>query len=93
MKTKHPMQPLVVRDGVLRFKPNMVLRDLVARGVVSLNSINIDQYPPEDLEQFWQLLGYSVSSYGSLDFVRKKTRDKADRKASELLATQKKGSR
>ena len=66
---KNPMQP-VVRDahGVVRFKENSIVRFLLDSGPVDLNwlaAIGM-QFTQEDWQQFYQLIGYSVSGYGDL---------------------------
>lgn len=82
------MQPIYLDDhGTPRFKANAIVRRLLDEKIISLNLIAewLDSVPIEDAEQFWQLLGYSTSGYGSLSFVRKKTIQEADTKADELL--------
>lgn len=81
-KAHHPMQPLEVdNEGVIRFKRNAIIDRLFNERIISLNTIAMWDVPTEDREQFWQLLGYSVSGYGDLSFVRKKTIQEADEKA------------
>ena len=70
MKTKHPTQPLVRKDGVLRFKENAIvsylsnyLRDT---GKCSMNDLGLMPFVREDRRQFAQLLGYSLAGYGEL---------------------------
>jgi hypothetical protein len=41
---------------------------------------------PDDVAQFFQLLGYSVAGYGDLDFIPKATVTEADDKAEAILA-------
>jgi hypothetical protein len=60
---RHPIQPLE-RDaqGVIRFKSNAIVRHLLdnyARG--TLNELARVEFPQEDWEQFYQLIGYSHS--------------------------------
>lgn len=89
----HPMQPIVVaQDKVIRFKANKVVRwlvDLMSEGHVkadgrpfNLNNIathvQLAGWDPEEAEQFWQLMGYSVSGYGELSFIRRKVVHRAD---------------
>lgn len=70
MTTKHPIQPIVTDDeGILRFKKNHIVRDLLDftsnRGF-DLNEIARRNYSREDRQQLAQLIGYSLSGYGSL---------------------------
>jgi len=83
-----PMQPIYLDErGTPRFKDNAIVRRLLDEKVISLNDIAmwLDDVPVEDAEQFWQLLGYSISGYGDLSFVRPETIAKADAKADTLL--------
>jgi hypothetical protein len=104
MKVTHAMQPIYLDPrGVIRFKANAIIRKFFCRDdeqmsrMISLNDIHVEDFPIEDVEQFWQLLGYSVSGYGDLSFVRKKTVALADRKAEALMkrgrSKKKKGAR
>jgi hypothetical protein len=69
----HPTQPVALdADGVLRFKQNTIVRDLLdvasAHGL-DLNEIARRQYCDEDRVQLAQLIGYSVSGFGELSYV------------------------
>ena len=86
---EHPMQPLVMEDGIVRFKRNAIIDRLVFREqTISLNKIaqwiSSGAVSAEDAEQFWQLLGYSVSAYGTMSFVRPETVAKADKLEKDL---------
>ncbi len=65
-----PIQP-IVRDpaGVVRFRENRIVRDLLEEAPYDLNEIAVRQYSPEDRMQFAQLIGYSISGYADLQFV------------------------
>jgi len=87
---QHPMQPIYfAKDDVIRFKSNAIVRRLIDEKIISLNDIvpwvMTGEVPVEDAEQFWQLLGYSVSGYGDLSFVRPEIISAADGKADEIL--------
>jgi hypothetical protein len=73
---KHPMQPMQPmekdKDGVMRFKQNAIVRRLLDFGQehgLGLNELACENFPPEDRMQLAQLLGYSLSGYGELDYV------------------------
>lgn len=70
--SNNPMQP-VVRDahGVVRFQQNSIVRFLLKHGPIDLNWLAAihAQFSQEDWQQFYQLIGYSVSSYGDLPGV------------------------
>lgn len=70
----HPIQPLMTDTlGVVRFKPNGIVDALLdfAKGYgYDLNAIVADpDFSREDLVQFYQLIGYSLSGYGDLNAV------------------------
>ena len=66
----HPTQPLVVSDNRVRFKANKIVRYLLDHGGINLNQIyNLlaeEEFSQEDIDQFYQLIGYSVDGYDSL---------------------------
>lgn len=71
MKTQsHPIQPLAKdASGVLRFKENKIvsdLLDLASKHGLSLNDIAVREYSNEDRQQLAQLIGYSLSGYSEL---------------------------
>lgn len=61
---KHPMQNIVMVDGVARFTEN----EIVA-GQFDMNQIARMNFDDEDRAQFAQLIGYSVSGYGDLSYA------------------------
>lgn len=79
------MQPIVLVDGIPRFKGNAIVKRLFDERIIDLNAIAGWDVPVEDAEQFWQLLGYSTSGYGDLSFIRPETVERADELAEELL--------
>lgn len=71
---EHPMQPLQEdAHGVLRFRENKLVRALLDHGQRTGFGPNelarLDGIPPEDRMQLAQLIGYSLSGYGSLGYV------------------------
>lgn len=70
------MQPVVVaKDGVIRFKENVLVRALLDHGRntgLGLNELSTtlftDEYP-DDWMHFAQLIGYSIGGYGELSYV------------------------
>lgn len=85
--TKHPIQPIVTDDkGVLRFKENRIVRDLLdfaADRGFGLNQISRRDYSREDRQQLAQLIGYSLHGYGGLrDYV-----DDDAYEAAQLMAS------
>ena len=56
-------------DGVVRFRPNTVVRHLLDKGSIRLSDLAMVDFPQEDLEQFAQLIGYSLAGYHELSYV------------------------
>jgi hypothetical protein len=75
---RHPLQPLIKDDrGVIRFKANAIVRFLLDNGPHNLNHLAVMNFSAEDHEQFAQLIGYSLSGFGDLDYVRNETYEAA----------------
>lgn len=84
-RKEQPMQPIEVDpDGILRFKANKIVRFLLDAGPFDMNAIARMEFSKRDREQFAQLIGYSVSGFGDLSYVRRKTVNKADKLAAKL---------
>ena len=89
---RQPMQPIGWSDGVIRFKPNpivaLLLEDATERGRLSIASIRVwvaeGRASADDMVQFVQLLGYSVSAMGDLDYVPHHTLVEIDREADKV---------
>lgn len=78
---KLPMQPLVIDTrGRLRFKENLIVRKLLdyatERGY-GLNEIAREEFDAEEQMQLAQLIGYSLSGYGTLSYVTDESYDRA----------------
>lgn len=75
------MQPLVIDGhGTLRFKENPIVRRLLdyatERGY-GLNEIAMEQFDADDQMQLAQLIGYSLSGYGTLSYVTDESYERA----------------
>lgn len=66
---KRPVQPIVEDHGLLRFEPNLIVRFLLETSKNDLNALRLMNFPQEDWDQFYQLIGYSLSGYGGLTFI------------------------
>lgn len=70
---KLPMQPLVIdAHGTLRFKENLIVRKLLDYATehgYGLNEMAREEFDAEDQMQLAQLIGYSLSGYGTLSYV------------------------
>jgi len=79
------MQPIVQdKHGVIRFKRNALVDALYEHGVktgLGLNELHCMDFTVEDRQQFAQLIGYSISGYGSLSYVTDEAYEAAERAA------------
>lgn len=67
---KHPVQYLYIDEsGVVRFKENKIVQFLLDAGPFDMNQLALMNFEDEDREHFAQLIGYSVSGFGDLDYV------------------------
>lgn len=83
---RHPVQPVEWDEhGVIRFKENAIVRYLLDNGGIDLCMISCLGFSKEDQEQFAQLIGYSVSGAGDLEYVSKRCLRIADNRAEELI--------
>ena len=88
MKPKHPIQPLELDDrGVLRFKANQIVRDLLVHCSESGFEIATRDYTREDREQLAQLIGYSHSGAHDLGYMSEEVLV-ASRRAMETGTTE-----
>lgn len=67
---KHVNQNIVKDEhGTLRFQENKIVSFLLERGGFDLNDLACMDFSKEDRIQFAQLIGYSVSGWGTLSYV------------------------
>jgi hypothetical protein len=65
-----PIQPIITdKDGRPRFKKNTLVDYLLEKGGINLNDLCDVSCPPDERQQFAQLIGYSLSGYGELSYV------------------------
>lgn len=76
-RPKHPVQPLVYDEDVIRFKKNSIVAFLLDAGPFDMNQLALMPFSNEDREQFAQLIGYSLSGFGELSYVSDETYDRA----------------
>lgn len=80
------MQPFILHNGVIRFKANRIVQVLSDHGAatgLSLNELIGGDFSQSDWEQFYQLIGYSLSGYHELDKVSDASALEASAKARE----------
>ena len=78
------MQPLMKDGKTVRFKPNHVvlkLLELARERGIGLNELLQPEYAQQDVEQFYQLIGYSLDMYEELSFISDKSVAAAKRRA------------
>lgn len=71
---KHPLQKVRKDDrGVNRFVANEAVRYLLDKGNKNMNDIVLalqrGEFGQEDIQQFYQLIGYSIDGYAELDWT------------------------
>lgn len=80
----HPIQPIVTdSNGTKRFKENKIVRYLLDAGGIDMNKLAIMPFEQEDREQFAQLIGYSLSGFSELGYVRDVTYETACKMAED----------
>ena len=73
--------------GAARFVKNDIIGWLLESGVLDLNALRKKRFSPEDHEQLRQLLGMSVSRFGTLECAQESTVRAADLAAESLHTT------
>jgi hypothetical protein len=94
-----PMQPMGWSEGVIRFKPNPIVaalfEDSTERGRIDMVAIRMwvaeGRATVDDLIQFAQLLGYSVSGFADLDYVPHHKLVEIDREADKVWLERNRG--
>jgi hypothetical protein len=88
-RKRQPLQPLGLdQHGSVRFQENRIVRYLLDNGGIDLNHLagwcaDAD-VPKGDQEQFAQLIGYSLSGFSELSYVRDSTYERAAEKAKRV---------
>jgi hypothetical protein len=81
-----PVRPMILdENGVLRFRENAIVRDLLDSGPLDLNAIALRHYTRADREELAMLLGYSVSGISDLRYMRQQTITRIDAVADPAL--------
>ena len=71
--------------SVLRFRSNALVRYLLDAGPFDLNHLALlPNIPRGDWVQLAQLIGYSVSGFGDLSYVKRRETEEADRRADKV---------
>lgn len=84
MTSPHPDQPLYTdADGIVRFKPNKIVRFLLDAGPFDLNQLAAMEFDDEDHAQLAQLIGYSQCGFGDLSYVSDEAYERATSQAVE----------
>lgn len=75
VKADFPMQPIYSDNGMLRFKENEIITWWLDNGDIDMNKIVAEFFEsnPIDLQQFAQLIGYSVDNFFELSYVSDNT--------------------
>ena len=84
---KHPIQPLSLDPhNVVRFKPNAIVRYLLDAGPFDMNNLALLPFTDDDRGQFAQLIGYSLSGFGELDYVSDATYEAAEKMYADSIS-------
>lgn len=87
-----PLQPLVWDDdieflqagSIVRFRENRIVIFLFKKSGVTHDELMEMPFDRAEIDQFFQLLGWSACAYCDLDFVRDDVRDEVDRRAKAM---------
>jgi hypothetical protein len=83
-QNRQPIQPIYLDDhGSPRFQDNEVVVFLFIEGKLSLDKIEIMDFPQTDKEQFAQLLGCSVKEFCEFGFTSEEARSQAKASAKK----------
>lgn len=87
---RHPIQPVHLdKHGTARFKQNAIVRFLLNAATAGegcdLNRLACLDFTQDDWEQFYQLIGYSVSGFGGLNETSDATTAIADAMVERLF--------
>ncbi len=63
----------------MKYQVVWLIGTMTGRGIAMMN------FKDEDRMQLAQLVGYSVSGYGSLDYVTERSRNAADKRALKAM--------
>jgi hypothetical protein len=90
-RNPHPMQQIIFDDhNVARFRENAIVRYLLDSGPFDMNTIAfMPGISAEDRSQFAQLIGYSVSGFGDLNYCDRDQLRDADAEVARMLAAEK----
>ena len=88
-KERNPMQPVILAATTVKFKRNEIVRDLLDFTTLhgfDMNHIVAQDYTQTDLEQFAQLIGYTVDGYHESSYVSDNSAKKATTLARRVLS-------
>lgn len=64
------MRKIIKTENIERFEPNRIVRLLLDTGKINLNEIWVmygnDLFTIDELKEFYQLIGYTVSGYDEI---------------------------
>ena len=82
---KMPLQPII--DG--RFVPNRIVELLLETSTLNLNNIAFMDFTNQERMQLAQLIGYSLSGFGDLNYVDDETYETAEVLNDKLVQSEK----
>ncbi len=72
------------KEGDYYFRSNKIVKFLLDAGPFDMNKLGAMPFSKRDMEQFVQLIGYSVAGFGELTYVSEKAYNKAMKKMDKL---------
>lgn len=82
----HTLQQIIIdKNGTARFRENKIVTFLLDKGGYDLNDLAAMKFTDADSMQFAQLIGYSVSGFGSLSYASDDVVKHADSVVKEML--------
>lgn len=72
--------------GVIRFKENNIVRFILDNSGINLNDIARKHFDNDDMQQFMQLIGYSLDGYAALSYTSMDVIQAADTMAEKGLS-------
>ncbi len=74
---RNPMQPVQLVNNVMRFKRNAIVDDLLdfatPKGFDMNHIVGSGKYSQDDMEQFAQLIGFSIDGFHEISYVSDET--------------------
>lgn len=81
----HPMQPVILDNGIVKFKANKIVMYILLNGKIDLESLALQDFSDGDREQFSQLIGCNVDGLRQSSHVSEIMISKAEKLGERLF--------